>query len=211
MSINTTKIKLYGPGISHALKELYRLDESKSELKSRIHHSGVYIGEVADFEITWKEKPTIEETLVLVKHLDEVFREIKCRYTVTSSTLEMKDILEQIESSTTEDIAITFVRIIGPSISTALNILNDNIETFPGIKSVTGVLLGRYDYAFEWLRVPDENDIVSLTERIDHVLKESGVIYTITTRSKLSQFKDLKVEPRFQRPDSISFISRRIL
>jgi hypothetical protein len=210
MSFSTTKIKLYGPGISRALKELYQLKEKK-EFKSRIHHSGVYIGEVADYEITWNEKPTNEETLALVKHLDEVFTRIKCRYTVTSSTPEMEDIFEQIESSTTEDIAITFVRIIGPSISSALDILNESIETFPGIKSVTGVLLGRYDYAFEWLRVPEESEIVSLTETIDHILKESGVIYTITTRSKLSQFKDLKVEPRFQRPDSISFISRRIL
>ncbi|MFX0204578.1 MAG: hypothetical protein ACFFDT_01220 [Candidatus Hodarchaeota archaeon] len=210
MSFSTTKIKLYGPGISHALKELYRIDEN-TEFKSKIHHSGVYIGEVADYEIAWSEKPTDEETLALVKYLDEVFLKLKSRYTVTSSNPEMEDILEQIESSTTEDIAITFIRLIGPSISTALAILNENIGTLPGIKSVTGVLIGRYDYAFEWLRIPDENDIVSLTETIDPILKESGVIYTITTKSKLGQFKDLKVEPRFQRPDSISFISRRIL
>ena len=135
----------------------------------------------------------------------------KCRYTVTSSAPDIKDILEQIESSTTEDIAITFIRIIGPSISTALDILNENIEAFPGIKSISGILLGRYDYAFEWLRIPDENDILSLTEIIDRVLKESGVIYTITTKSKMREFKDLIVEPKIQRPDPTSFLSYRII
>ncbi len=72
MNFSTTKIKLYGPGISHALKELHQLDKLK-EFKTRIYHSGVYIGEVADFEITWKEKPTNEETLTLVEHLDRIF------------------------------------------------------------------------------------------------------------------------------------------
>ena len=53
MSFSTTKIKLYGPGISRAFKELHQLNKLK-ELETRIYHSGVYVGEVADFEIIWK-------------------------------------------------------------------------------------------------------------------------------------------------------------
>ncbi len=122
----------------------------------------------------------------------------------------MEDVLNQIETSTTEDIALTFVPLFGPSISSAINTLNENIENIPGIKSITGELLGRYDYAFEWLRVPDEDDIIGLVDAMDSILKESGVIYNIATKSKLKKFKDYTVEPSLQKPVPTSFVTRRI-
>ena len=210
MSLSSTKIKLFGPGISNALKELHQLDTVK-EFETRIYHSGIYIGEIADFEIVWREEPPTEEVLSLVKYLDKIFSESKCRYTITSTKPDLDDVFDQIETSTTKDIALTFIRLIGPSISRALDILNENIESIPGIKAVTGELLGRYDYAFEWLRIPDINDIVRLTETMDRVLNESGVIYSIATKSKLRKFTDIQVESKSQEFDPVSFVKGRSL
>lgn len=187
-----TEVILYGPGISIALKKLDELREN-FEFGKNIAHSKPNVGEEADYKILWKRNPTTEETLALVKHLDEVLADCGCKYTVTSETVSGGDVLAQIEASKDEDIALTFIRLIGPSISQAIELLNKNITKFPGIKAITGELIGRYDYAFEWLRIPDISDIIRLSEMMDRVLAETGVIYTIATKSKL---KSMQIPPK---------------
>ncbi|MFX0182409.1 MAG: hypothetical protein ACFE95_04925 [Candidatus Hodarchaeota archaeon] len=203
-----TEVILFGPGISTALRKLAELHEN-FEYGENIAHSRPNVGEDADYKILWKKYPTPEETLALVKHLDEVFADSGCKYAVTSETKGGGDILAQIETSKGEDVALTFVRLIGPSISQAIELLNKNIAKFPGIKAITGELIGRYDYAFEWLRIPDVNDIISLSEMMDRTLAETGVIYNIATKSKLKTIhlppKDVEKEMERQL-DLIKFV-----
>jgi hypothetical protein len=209
--MSTTQIKLYGPGISQALKKLRSLDESK-EWKSKILHSSIYIGETADFKIIWKEVPTAEGIFALVKHLDREFLDSTCRYTVTTSKPKMEDIFQQLSASKQHDLALSFLRLIGPSISQAIDALNENITEFPTIKGITGELIGRYDYSFEWLRIPDQKDIIALIDKLDLLLKETGVIYTITTKSKLSEFNRFKTESiQLPERDIVHFTATRIL
>jgi hypothetical protein len=211
MSTSTTQIKLYGPGISQALEKLKSLDESK-EWKPKILHSSTYIGETADFKIIWKEVPTAEVTFALVKQLDEAFLDSICRYTVTTSKPKMEDIFQQLSASKQNDLALTFLRLIGPSISHAIEVLNENITEFPGIIGITGELIGRYDYSFEWIRIPEQKDIVALIDKLDLILKETGVIYTTTTKSKLGKFNRFKTESiQLPERDIVHFIATRIL
>jgi hypothetical protein len=211
MSISTTQIKLYGPGINKALERVNSLEESK-EWKSKILHSGTYIGETTDYEIGWKAIPTSEEILVFVKYLDEVLTQNKCRYTVTTNTPGTEDIFQQIETTKKKDLALTFIRFIGPSISKAIEALNKEISEFPGVKEVKGELIGKYDYVFEWLRIPEPKDIMVLVDKMDLALKDTGVIYTVATKSKLGIFKAHKIE--FLRPperDLVHLITTRKL
>ena len=209
--MSTTQIKLYGPGISQALEKVKSLDESK-EWKPKILHSGEYIGEIADFEIIWKEVPTAEVIFALVKYLDEAFLDSTCRYTVTTNKPKMEDIFQQLAASKQNDLALTFLRLIGPSISQAIEVLKENITEFPGIKGITGELIGRYDYSFEWSRIPDQEDIMALIDKLDLILKDTGVIYTAATKSKLSKFNRFGTE-FVQLPDRdiVHFIATRIL
>jgi hypothetical protein len=192
-----TEVSLYGPGISIALKKLDELYES-FEHGENIAHLRPNVGEEADYIILWKKYPTTEETLNLIKHLDEILTDCGCRYTVTSETTSGGDIIAQMEASTEKDIALTFVRLIGPSIYQAIELLNKNITKFPGVKTITGELIGRYDYVFEWVRIPDISDIINLSEMMDRVLAETGVIYNIATQSKLKSIhrppKDIEKE-----------------
>jgi hypothetical protein len=187
-----TEVILYGPGFSIALKKLDELREN-FEYGENIAHSRPSVGEEADYKILWKKYPTAEETFALVKYLDEAFIDCGCKYAVTSETPSGEDIFTQIEASKDEDVALTFVRLIGPSISQAIDVLNLNITEFPGVKAITGELIGRYDYAFEWLRIPDVSDIIRLSEMMDRVLAETGVIYNIATKSKL---KSIRIPPK---------------
>ena len=106
----------------------------------------------------------------------------------------MDDIFEQLAATEKGDLALTFLRFIGPSISQAIETMNENITEFPGIKGITGELIGKFDYVFEWLRIPELNDIMTLIDKLDLILKESGVIYTVATKSKLDKFKTYKTE-----------------
>jgi hypothetical protein len=208
MSISTTKIKLYGPGISNGLEKLVNLEKNK-EFGSKFDRSGLYIGEEADYELLWRKIPTSEETLELVKNLDRIFSDCDCRYTVSTNIPEAIDVIEQLEASKGKDIAITFVRLIGPSISQAIEILNENISDFLGIKTVTGELIGRFDYAFEWLRIPETDDVIRLSKTMDQILKETGVIFTIATKSKTRIFNVPRIERARTKADPIQFVLHR--
>jgi hypothetical protein len=166
---------------------LNKLDELRInfEYSENIAYSGPFVGEESDYEILWKKHPTTEETFALVKHLDKIFANFDCKYSISTEISKGEDVLTQIKASKSEDIAFTFVRLIGPSISQAIEMLNKHITDFPSIKAITGELIGRYDYAFEWVRIPEVTDIIHLSDMMDRFLAETGVIYNITTKSKL--------------------------
>ena len=91
--------------------------------KKNIQYSGPFVGEEADYMILWERYPTPEETLALVKHLDGIFAKCSCKYSVATDPEQGEDIFAQIEASEAEDIALTFVRLIGPNIFQAIELL----------------------------------------------------------------------------------------
>lgn len=208
MSISVTQIKFYGPGISNGLKSLDEL-EKNGDFSEKIKRSGLYIGEEADYELLWTKTPNSDDTLDLVKYLDEIFQNCECRYTVSTNIPDAFDILAQLEQSKGKDLAFTFILLIGPSVSQAINVLNANISNFPGVKNITGELIGRFDYAFEWLGIPDANDIMRLSETLDQVLKETGVIFTISTKSRTRIFNVPHIERNRTQTDPIQFVLHR--
>lgn len=209
MSLSTTRIKLFGPGIALGLKKLNELG-SNVKFGPNIAQALPYIGDEADFEIIWERIPTTEETFDLVKYLDKIFIDCKCKYTVTTISPAAKDVLSQLEASKEQDIALTFLRLIGPSISQAIEVLNKSVADFPRIKAITGEIIGRYDYALEWIGIPQVSDIVNLIEEMDRILEKTGVIYTVTTKSKLKSL-ELRQTERIRRPDPMQFVLHRKL
>ena len=131
--------------------------------------------------------------------MDKNFVDFGCKYAVSTEISSGEDILTQMEASKSEDIAITFVSFIGPSISQAIEILNEYITDFPGVKAITGELIGRYDYAFEWVRIPEVHDIIRLSETMDRLLARTGVIYHIATKSKLKRTQIPQLSTDFER------------
>lgn len=50
------------------------------------------------------------------------------------------------------------------------------------IISKSGMILGEYDFFFEWFKNPTQSDINNLLAKIDEALSPLGVKYTITTK-----------------------------
>jgi hypothetical protein len=208
MSISVTQVKLYGPGISNGLSMLEKL-KLNEDFSEKIKRSSLYVGEEADYELLWNKPPSPEETLDLVKHLDDIFEDCDCRYTVSTNIPDAIDVIAQLEQSKEKDLAFTFIRLIGPSVSQAISVLNTNISNFLGVKNITGELIGRFDYAFEWLRIPEANDLMRLSETLDQVLRETGVIFTIATKSRTRIFNIPHIETNRTRTDPIQFVLHR--
>ncbi|MFX0171316.1 MAG: hypothetical protein ACFE9L_05300 [Candidatus Hodarchaeota archaeon] len=197
METSISRIKLFGPGIPLAMKQLeeftVELVAGKySALTSAITHARHYIGEEADYEFIWAINPTTDEVFVLVQHIDEVLKiNTQAKYTITTNLPNQKDLIESFESSEVSGVAFTFFRLYGPSISQAIELLNLNITNIPEIRTTTGILIGSYDYAIEWLHIPTIVEIISLLEEIDRILIGTGVTYTVATKSKLKTHSDL--------------------
>ncbi|MHA2227237.1 MAG: hypothetical protein ACXAC8_18620 [Candidatus Hodarchaeales archaeon] len=184
--------------------------------KNNIRYTGPLVGEEADYVILWQKYPSAEETLALVKHLDIIFTKCGCKYSISTDPAKGEDVFAQIEESEAEDIAITFVRLIGPSISEAIEVLNKYIADFPGIKPIPGELIGRYDYAFEWARIPHVQDIIRLSEIMDRLLGKTDVLYNIATKSKLKRIQPSRETRELERDmelrrEQIQFVVRRIV
>jgi len=50
------------------------------------------------------------------------------------------------------------------------------------IISKSGMMLGEYDFFFEWFQKPTQSDVDRLIAKIDEALAPLGVKYTITTK-----------------------------
>jgi hypothetical protein len=197
MDTSISRIKLFGPGIPLALK---RLEEFTIELvagkytglNSKITYAKPYIGEEADYEYIWVGTPTTDEVFVLVQHIDKILKTNRhTKYTITTKLPNQKDLIESFESSEVSGVAFTFFRLYGPSISQAVELLNLNIANIPEIRTTTGILIGSYDYAIEWLHIPTIVEIIALLEEIDRILEGTGITYKIATKSKLKTHSDL--------------------
>ena len=187
MTKSISKIKLYGPGIPKGL-EILRKIKKRDDLDFTFEKAGTYIGEEADYEYIWTGIPTAEETLAFVALLDSEFSKCQCRYTISTSTPLDENLLSVFKDKEAANLAFTFVRLSGPSISAAISALNSKIDSFTGIKARAGVLLGDFDYAFEWIRVPSVDDITILLKEMDEVLTPTGVTYHIGTKSRVGLY-----------------------
>ncbi|PWI47189.1 hypothetical protein CEE45_12865 [Candidatus Heimdallarchaeota archaeon B3_Heim] len=196
MEKSMSLIKLYGPGIPFALRILEHFKAElvtgkNSEFLSKISQAHPYIGEEADYEFVWKNVPETLDILSLIEILDEKIAESEAKYSITTKVPEEDILIYNFDSPKVKGVAYTFFRIHGPSLSKAINILNKEITNkIPGIQLSKGILLGKYDYVIEWLRIPTVSDIIGLLERIDSVLKDTGVTYNVTTKSKLKLHTD---------------------
>jgi len=161
------------------------------KLSSKISQARTYIGEEADFQFIWEAIPTTADVLSLLVLLDKIFEsECQAKYTVTTSSPETNDIIKRLNSSKVIGEAFSFLRLYGPNLSYAIEILDSNISNIPGIKGASGVLIGKYDYAVEWIQIPSFNDIIGLIEELDKLLEPTGVTYKISTKSKLKTHSD---------------------
>ncbi len=191
-----SEIKIYGPQIHTSLEMLVKLSQTLKEhasLKSRVFfHDKAIIGDV-DFIFEWKSKPTIVELLELVSLIDKSFIGLKSRYTITTRNERPADIEEIIAS--TANIAYSLFKFYGPSISDALHAMNSLVDKTPllreGIidnKPLT--LIGEFDFALQWIRYPETDEIITFLKEVDNILTSSGVWYTVTTKGYLTHKKD---------------------
>ena len=197
METAVSQIRLYGPGISLALRKLEELivglmTGKYPALVSKIEHAKPYIGEEADFQFVWKDDPETSDVLSLVGLLDNLFKENEAKYTITTKVLKTDALIYNFDSPEVTGVAYTFLRIYGPSLGEAIKILDDEITgKISGIQSDSrGILIGKYDYVIEWLHIPTVIDIIELLDKIDLALKKSGVIFKVTTKSKLKLHTD---------------------
>jgi len=196
MDTSKSLIKLYGPEIPAALRVLRRIKaeltkEKKSDLVSKIARAHPYIGEEADYEFIWNTIPETADILSLIEELDEKLLHTGAKYTITTKIPDEDKLIYDFHSPEIKGAAYTFLRVYGPNLSQAIRSLNNKIsEKKLDIQPSKGILLGKYDYVIEWLHIPTVNEIIVLLEQIDDVLRETGVIYKVTTRSKLKLHSD---------------------
>ncbi|MHA2174876.1 MAG: hypothetical protein ACXABI_08600 [Candidatus Hodarchaeales archaeon] len=200
METAASQIRLFGPGISVALRKLEELtiglmSGKYPELVSKIMSGKPYIGEEADYQFIWKDVPKKSNILFLIELIDNFFKENDAKYTITTLLpgSETDSLIYDFNSPEVTGVAYTFLRIYGPCLGEAIRILDTEIAgKIDGIQPDSrGVLIGKFDYVIEWLHIiPMVNDIINLLDKIDLALKKSGVTYSVTTRSKLKLHTD---------------------
>lgn len=197
METSVSRIRIFGPNIPSALRKLEELSAGLTTgkypaLATKISLAQPYIGEEADFQFVWKEDPEKSDVVSLVEFLDSVLKESKTKYTITTKVPEMDALIYNFDSPEVSGVAYTFLRLFGPSLADAIKILDSEITgKIPGIQPDSrGILIGKYDYVIEWLNIPSFSDIIDLLEKIDLALENSGVIYRVTTKSKLKLHTD---------------------
>ena len=82
-------IKIYGPPILEAVESLEDLAEnlptiSKGKISKDILVGGASILGDYDFSFEWKKEPTEKTIRRLIFNIDEIFKDLDCRYTITT-------------------------------------------------------------------------------------------------------------------------------
>jgi hypothetical protein len=85
----------------------------------------------------------------------------------------------------------SYIKIYGPPIDKAITELQKLAEELPNISNgkisrsvvLSGeIMIGDYDFAFEWVKKPDEKQVRHLIFKIDESLRDLGCRYTIATK-----------------------------
>ncbi len=178
-----SNIRLYGPRIPQAIDRLSKLADS---LKTDLPISG---GEVTfgkyDFMFHWLEDPKPQSLLQLLEQIDDTLAGLPTKYSITTESRHTSRVTAEMAKKTRHTI-FSFIRIHGPSISKAVRAIEQVIQeveptnTLETLKS--SILIGDYDYAFEWDHFPSSDEIVDVLKAIDEKVEPTGALYTVTTK-----------------------------
>ncbi|UCE05255.1 MAG: hypothetical protein JSW07_16780 [bacterium] len=195
MEINVSNIKIYGPGLPYAIDRL-------TELVSNIGDLPILGGEITmgkyDFVFRWEESPKPEPLLSLVERIDNALTGLPSKYSITTEGSRTHRQTAELEREAVHTI-FSFIRTFGPSISRAIRAIEeviDEIETtnaLPSLKS--SLLIGKYDYAFEWDHWPSFDEIHAVLGAIDKQVAPTGALYTITTKKGIYRTDKLIDDP----------------
>ncbi len=82
-------IKIYGPPILEAIERLEKLANQLPTIsKAKISKDVIVVGEPImgdyDFAFEWEKEPTDALVKRLIFNIDEIFKDLNCRYSVTT-------------------------------------------------------------------------------------------------------------------------------
>ncbi|MHA1979025.1 MAG: hypothetical protein ACW98I_19125 [Candidatus Hodarchaeales archaeon] len=186
MQDNTSNLRICGPGLPEAIEKLKELEKKVIDLLP-IEKGVVNIGSY-DYIFYWKEPPTPEPLLTLIRHIDDTFTGGTARYSITTEGYYIRRLTAEIDRRALNTI-FSFIRIQGPSLTKALKAIEsvvdevENANTLESLKS--SVLVGEWDYAFEWDHYPSLEEIHDLLSAIDKLVAPTGAKYTITTKKNV--------------------------
>ena len=188
MQDNTSNLRICGPGLPTAIKRLQELEKKIiKEQKLPIEKGTVNIGPY-DYIFYWKEPPTPEPLLALIQHIDEAFTGTPARYSITTEGYYTRRLTAEIDRRALNTI-FSFIRIQGPSLTKALKAIEsvvDEVNTTNTLESLkSSVLVGEWDYAFEWDHFPSFDEIHNLLSAIDKLVAPTGAKYSITTKKNV--------------------------
>jgi hypothetical protein len=84
-----SKIKIYGPPIGKAVVELQKLANDlpnifEGHIGSGVIPSGEAIVGDYDFVFHWSKKPNEKQLIELINDIDDVLKDLGCRYSITT-------------------------------------------------------------------------------------------------------------------------------
>ncbi|MFX0014419.1 MAG: hypothetical protein ACFFB2_08790 [Promethearchaeota archaeon] len=178
-----SNVRLYGPQIPQALDRLSNLvDTIKSELP--LSRGEVTFGRY-DFVFHWIEDPKHQQIFTLLEKIDDTLTGLPTKYSITSESRHTNRVTAEMGKQAHHTI-FSFIRIHGPSLSKAVRAIEQVIQemeptnTLDTLKS--SILIGEFDYAFEWAHWPSEEEIISVLKAIDEKVTPTGALYTVTTK-----------------------------
>ena len=186
MQDNTSNLRICGPGLPEAIEKLKEL-EKKVVDQLPIEKGVVNIGPY-DYIFYWKKPPTPEPLLALIRQIDDAFTGTTARYSITTEGYYTRRLTAEIDRRALNTI-FSFIRIQGPSLTKALKAIEsvvdevENTNTLESLKS--SVLVGEWDYAFEWDHYPSLDEIHDLLSAIDKLVAPTGAKYSITTKKNV--------------------------
>ncbi|MFX0086868.1 MAG: hypothetical protein ACFFAU_14450 [Candidatus Hodarchaeota archaeon] len=190
MQPNSSNIRIYGPQLPEAIRRLRNLAlDVKEELP--ISNGEIIFGKY-DFSFYWDEEPKPMPLLRLVERIDETLTGLPTKYSITTEGYRTQRLTAESENrlgKSAKPAIFSFIRIHGPSISKALRAIErvvdkiENTNTLEVLKS--SILVGEFDFAFEWDHWPTFDEIHSVLEAIDPEVEKTGALYTITTKKNV--------------------------
>ena len=182
MQENTTNLRIYGPQMPEAIKRLHKLEEQViAELP--IESGEINIGKY-DYIYHWKKSPKPEPLLTLIEFIDDTFTGLPTRYSITTEGYHTRRLTAEVDRRSLNAI-FSFIRIHGPSLTKALRAIEkvvEDVEATNTIQSLkSSVLVGEWDYAFEWEHFPTIDEIHNLLASIDKLVEPTGALYNIST------------------------------
>ncbi len=178
-----SNVRLYGPQIPQAIDRLSDLANNiKADLP--ISRGETTFGKY-DFVFHWLEDPKPQPLFLLLQKIDETLTGLPTKYSLNTESRHTSRLTAEMGKKARHTI-FSFIRIHGPSISKAVRAIEKVIQELEPTKTLdtlkSSILIGDYDYAFEWDHWPSNEEIVSVLKAIDEKVEPTGALYTITTK-----------------------------